>query len=110
MFFRTWEKQPFHISDHLLAGKLTSLCAMFNTGLEKWKSGTYITPEVLLCRSFLDSIYEDEYGKVEMQKHFVIVNLEDLVPYKIVANCFGRIWENDFDLKENESISNIEEL
>lgn len=110
VFFRRWDYSAYHISDHMLASDTESLRAMFRFGLENYNKRMYVTPEILLCRSFLESIYGSKYDRDEMKQHFLIADMETLKPYRVVANCFSKVWEDDFVPEQNESITSIDSL
>ena len=117
VFFRKWDYHPYHISDHMIIGLTSNISNMFNSA-----NSNYIdnydykgTVETLLGKSYIDfcenkildfSIYSAQY----MKNYYSILNLEKLKPYKIVANCFNKIWYDDFINDDNASISDISQI
>lgn len=121
IFFRRWDFLPFHISDHLLAGKKQNIKAMFGECLKAifedripsygegaLNSEKYVA-ESMLGRMYLET--KKNFGgdhKAMFKDNFGIIELAGLAPYKLQANCAGRVWHSKFD--DCDSITSMEEL
>lgn len=112
IFFRKWTHIPYHISDHLIAGKTDNLKLMFETALHRKKD--HPVAEIIFTRGYLEKKIPDIYKKYEdkkmMQEYFDILNLGNLQPYLLVANCFGKRFRNNFVPSHHASISNIKDI
>lgn len=120
VFFRKWNNHPFHMSDHLMAGLTCNLRLMFE---ESWD--TIRHPEILkrhfrfrnsaetiIGKSYLDAktgadLSPNDESKVIFKKHFAVIPMELLSPYKV---SFFRKSTNHFNPRKWNSISNINEL
>lgn len=112
IFFRKWAHIPYHISDHLIAGKTDNLKLMFDTALHRQKD--HPMAEVIFTRGYLEKKIPDLYKKYEdkkmMEEYFDILDLNNLKPYLLVANCFGKRFRNNFIPSEHGSISDIKNI
>lgn len=124
VFFRPWQFCHYHASDHIVAGTHSNLTEMFestkynfdNNKMYYIKNGEktpYWEPEIMLTRSYLKSksphLYEKIDGRILMDQHFEIVDIELLKPYKIKANIFKKGY-NSFIPERNYSISSIDKI
>lgn len=120
VFFRKWNKYPYHISDHILIGTTININTMFqaaarNSDLSNDIYIHYDIPEQALCKFYiedregvkLDNNYDN---KKYMIKYFDIISLDNHIPYKIVANIQNKIWYNNFIPESEYSISEITEI
>ena len=122
VWFRHWSFMKYHISDHLIAGKTENLKKMFSaskhnfdntllTYIKNKKPQVYWEPEIHITRSYLREVDKDDYelmdGRVLMAKHFSILKLPLMKPYKIIANLFNKTWTEDYIPEKNFSISDI---
>jgi hypothetical protein len=125
IWFRHWDFMNYHVSDHLMAGTTDNLKTMFfnskinmdRKALTHMVDGvphTYWEPEINLTRSYLMAKYKDEFfkrdGRELMIESFNILDLENLKPYKIVANVYNKNWTDNYIPEDNLSISNINQL
>jgi len=116
IFFRKWNESPYHISDHLIAGLTSNIFNMFNSAHFNYYSNLYEyndTVEVLLGKSYIDfcenTILDFNDSNIQyMKKYYSILNLEELKPYKVVANAFNKVWYNNFN--DDWSIFNISQI
>lgn len=129
IFFRKWDFLPFHVSDHLLAGGRQNIKTMFGECLKAIFEGriplydmeqneltvpianisnAYVA-ESMLGRMYLETKRDsDKDYKTLFKENFGIIQLSDLVPYKLQANYFGKVWYSKFD--DCNSILSMEEL
>jgi hypothetical protein len=131
IFFRAWQYAEYHISDHIMAGRLDNLMLMFSqskynfeTGkvnVSKWKKdGKFFkwvethAPEERITKSYLNAKepfrFEKIDGRILMKEHFDILDIDLLQPYKIRANLFKKEWKEGFVPERNFSISTIDQL
>jgi hypothetical protein len=125
IFFRHWSMYQYHISDHVIAGKLENIKFMFQAAKYAFdkklvfhvRDGVqypFWEPEIHLTRSFLMAKYPTNFneldGKQLMVDNFDILDLKPLEPYKIMCNLFKTYWVGDFTPEKNYSISKIEHL
>lgn len=100
IYFRFDKDEPFHPSDHIIAGKRDQLKrgfkrALFNSRAELQKK--YAFPERLICESFLESIWDHKAkcnisidikkSKELMKKYF------DIVPIRLLK---GFAWSSSY--------------
>jgi len=115
IFFRHWSFMEYHISDHIIAGTTKNLKLMFQSTKFNLENGlVYHTrdgqnfefwePEINLTRSYLMAKEPKRWGIVDgrqlMIDNFEIINLENLKPYKVVANVYNKIWYNNYIQKK----------
>jgi hypothetical protein len=89
---------------------------MFNSAHFNYYSNLYEyndTVEVLLGKSYIDfcenTILDFNDSNIQyMKKYYSILNLEELKPYKVVANAFSKVWYNNFN--DDWSIFNISQI
>ncbi|MEY4331766.1 MAG: WavE lipopolysaccharide synthesis [Bacteroidota bacterium] len=131
VFFRAWQYAEYHMSDHIIAGKTENLITLFRSAkynwennrlnISKWKTdgnfNGYIhthAPEERLTKSYLEAkegnSFESIDGRELMKKHFQILNINYLKPYKIKANLFKVEFRDNFIPEQNYSISTIDQL
>ena len=131
IFFRAWQYAEYHISDHIIAGTTENMMTMFgetkhnfDTGkvnISKWKIDgkfhkwvTTHAPEERITKSYLNIKepfrFEKVDGRILMQEHFNILDIDLLYPYKVRANLFKKEWNGGFIPERNFSISTIEQL
>jgi hypothetical protein len=125
IFFRHWSYMKFHISDHIIAGTRENLLLMFESTKQKVDGGDifhindgkihlFWEPEINLTRGYLMAVENDRFGFVDgrklMIKHFNILDISKLEPYRIVANIFNKIWTEGFIPEQNFSISDVRKL
>jgi hypothetical protein len=98
--------------------------ANFDTGrlnVSKWKEDgvfkKYVSshsPEERLTKSYLEAkegtSFESKDGRELMKKHFQILNINLLKPYKMKANLFKVEFRDNFIPEKNYSISDIDKL
>lgn len=131
VFFRAWQYCEYHMSDHIIAGTTENLITLFTTTkrnvelgrlniskmkvdgvFEKWVH-TH-APEERLTKSYLEAkegnLFELEDGRELMKKHFQILDIKKLRPYKIKANIFRVQFKDNFIPEQNFSISTIGQL
>jgi hypothetical protein len=121
IFFRKWEVIKYHISDHLIIGKTENLLKMFKTTYHKFNDANADKlykkepPESVLGKSYIEErelkkLTDDIDNTKLMIKYYDILDLDNYKPYKIVANCFKKVWIDNFIPEKELSISNIKEL
>jgi hypothetical protein len=131
VFFRAWQYCEYHMSDHLIAGTTENMIILFKRTKYNWESGRlnvskwkidgvfsrYInthSPEERLTKSYLEAKDPDgfvnEDGRVLMKKHFNILDIDLLKPYRIKANLFKVDFKDNFIPEQNFSISTIDQL
>lgn len=125
IFFRHWSMFKYHISDHIIAGKVENLKFMFSAAKYSFdnklifhvKDGvkhTFWEPEINLTKAYLMAKYPTNFfeldGKELMNIHFDILDLTQLTPYKVICNLFKTYWESNFIPERNYSISNMQQL
>jgi hypothetical protein len=125
VFFRHWSYMKFHISDHIIAGTKEKLLTMFESTKTKVDNGEifhivdgkihmFWEPEINLTRGYLMKVEPSKFGFIDgrklMIKHFDILDIELLEPYKIVANIFNKTWTSGFIPEMNYSISDVRKL
>lgn len=131
VFFRAWQYCEYHMSDHLIGGTTENMITLFtetkrNVELgrlniskmkvdgkfEKWVH-TH-APEERLTKSYLEAKegidFESYDGRELMKKHFQILDINKLKPYKIKANIFKVQFKDNFIPEQNFSISTIDQL
>jgi hypothetical protein len=125
IYFRHPRFWPFHGSDHLVAGTKENLLKMFTfknwheADLESTKivqESTYYNSHMVveqnLTINYLKQINKD-YSKTPLLSiflNFEILNLNDLMPYRITSNCYGQVFYNNFIPEHHRSISNIYQI
>ena len=131
IFFRAWQFAEYHISDHLISGTTDNMLILFKTtkanfdtgrlNVSKWKEDgvfkKYVSshsPEERLTKSYLEAkegiSFESKDGRELMKKHFQILNINLLKPYKMKANLFKVEFRDNFIPEKNYSISDIDKL
>jgi hypothetical protein len=125
VFFRHWSMYQYHISDHIIAGKLENIKFMFQAAKYAFDNKLvfhirdnvkypFWEPEIHLTRSFLMAKYPTNFheldGRQLMVDNFDILDLTNLKPYKIMCNLFKTFWIDDFTPERNYSISKIESI
>jgi hypothetical protein len=131
VFFRAWQYCEYHMSDHLIAGTTENMIILFKRTKYNWESGRlnvskwkidgvfsrYInthSPEERLTKSYLEAKDPDgfinEDGRSLMKKHFNILDIDLLKPYRIKANLFKVDFKDNFIPEQNFSISTIDQL
>lgn len=120
IFFRKWNYEnhhKYHISDHIIAGKTEDLLETFDSARQSFDDGKYFNVvESFLYKNYLKIKYNiplelnsEEHYDI-MKKNVKILDLKEFEPYKIVANCLGKTWINDFIPENENSISRINDL
>lgn len=123
IFFRKWNwpdygyYRKYHISDHIIAGKTKDLLETFENARQSFDEGKYFdVVESFIYKNYLKikyniplELHSEDHIHI-MKKSVKILNLKDYEPYKVIANCFGRIWINNFIPENENSISNINDL
>lgn len=118
IFFRRMNHYKYHISDHLMAGRTDYLLNMFKAAKTKYESTGMShdhCKEWGLTMAHMRNMGFEKFddlvaGKEEMKKRFGIVKIEDLKPYRVTANCYRRVFYDDFVPSEWQSIDNMEDL
>lgn len=125
IWFRHFSQWPFHISDHIIAGRTDNLKLMFSVTKHNLKNGLlyhikdgvrneFWEPEINLTRSYLMEKYPTSFhtndGVQMMIDNFDILNLDELKPYKVVANVYKKIWKDNYIPEQNYSLSKINQL
>jgi hypothetical protein len=131
VFFRAWQYCEYHMSDHLIAGTTENMITLFKRTKYNWESGRlnvskwkidgvfsrYInthSPEERLTKSYLEAKdaegFINEDGRILMKKHFNILDIDLLKPYRIKANLFKVDFKDSFIPEQNFSISTIDQL
>lgn len=125
IWFRHFKQWKYHISDHIIAGKTKNLKDMFKSAKVGYDSKSikhlvngemkpFYEPEMHLTNAYLRSKYGDKFdtndGIQMMVENFEILDLKPLVPYKVVANVYNRIWESNYTPEDNLSLSHINQL
>lgn len=131
VFFRAWQYCEYHMSDHIIAGTTENVKLLFERSKYNWDNGRlnvskwkqdgifkgYIhthAPEERLTKSYIEAkepdIFEKEDGRVLMKKHFSILDIQLLKPYKVKANLFKVEFKDNFIPEKNFSISHIDRL
>ena len=125
IWFRHFNQWPFHISDHIMAGKTENLKLMFKTTKYNLKNdllyhikdgvrNEFWEPEINLTRSYLMAKYPMDFGSRDgiqmMIDNFDIIDLDMLKPYKVVANVYKKIWKDNYIPEQNYSLSKITQL
>jgi hypothetical protein len=118
VFARHYGYMQWHISDHLIAGTLQNLRTMFLSTENQVKTVRFkseIAPEVILTKSYLKEKYGSDFEsrtdpRTVMRESFTIVDVNELKPYKVVANAFRKKWFNNFDNLENQSVTSIHNM
>jgi len=119
IFFRkmSYRNHRYHISDHLMAGKTDYLLNMFETAKLKYES----TMSHDYCKEWgltmahmwnmgFDKFNDLSLGKEEMKKMFGIIAMDELKPYRVTANCYRRVFHNDFIPSQWDSIEDMDDL
>ena len=74
----------------------------------------FYEPEMHLTNAYLREKYQNEFdsndGIQMMVDNFEIIDLENLKPYKVVANVYNKVWESNYIPEDNLSLSNINQL
>lgn len=125
IWFRHFNQWKFHISDHIIAGTTDNLKTMFNSSkigfdmmsikhMVNGEMKLFYEPEMHLTNAYLREKYQNEFdsndGIQMMVDNFEIINLENLKPYKVVANVYNKVWESNYIPEDNLSLSNINQL
>lgn len=125
IFFRHWSFMKYHISDHIIAGTKENLQLMFEETkfnienelvyhMVNGKPHRFWEPEINLTRSYLMAKEPKRWDKVDGRKlmvdNFEILDVQQLHPYKIVANIFKAEWTDGFVPERNFSISDVRRL
>lgn len=125
IFFRHFKQFKYHISDHIIAGKTNDIKFMFGAAkyafdnqllyhIKDGKKYTYWEPEINLTMGYLMAKYPNDFktkdGPQLMFENFEIIDLNELKPYKVVANAYKTFWYSDFTPEKNYSISNINQI
>lgn len=125
IWFRHFKQWKYHISDHIISGKTDNLKLMFESAkigfdnksirhLVDGEMKTFYEPEMHLTNAYLRKKYGSDFetndGIQMMIDNFEIINLENLKPYKVVANVYNKIWESNYIPEDNLSLSNINQL
>lgn len=115
VFFRKWKKYRWHISDHLIGGTKENLERMFFHALERYKNPYKIPPEVFLTQMYLQKKYGSDFEsrtnhEAIMRESFMIVDVNNLKPYKVVANGFKKTWYDEFDHIKRDSVKTMDEV
>jgi hypothetical protein len=125
VWFRHWSFMKFHISDHMIAGKLENVNMMFEktkfnidneliTHIVNGAPHRFWEPEINFTRSYLMEKEPNRFGKVDgrqlMVEHFDILDIKKMYPYRIVANVYKAQWTDEYVPELNYSISNIQML
>jgi hypothetical protein len=120
VFFRPWgwDKAYYHISDHMISGNTQLLFNLFRNSfitykdilLNQYKAKPEHAPEAILGNNFMKLIRGDVYSKEDFKQNILIADLNKLMPYKIVANCYNKVFYNDFIPSDHNSISDIQQL
>jgi len=117
VFFRRFSFIPYHISDHIIAGRTDYLKSMF----ERAKSTYEKTMRHDDCKEWgltkahmrnmgFELFGDHDLGKQEMKRLFKIVKIDDLKPYRITVNSHRRIFYDNFIPDQNNSIEDLEYL
>lgn len=119
VFFRkmSYCRHPYHISDHLMAGRTDHLLDMFKAAKVKYESTMSENDckewglTVAHMRNMGFEKFEDlNAGKEEMKKSFGIVKMKDLKPYRVTANCYRKVFYDNFVPNEWNSIESMDDL
>jgi hypothetical protein len=117
IFFRSFSVIPYHISDHLIAGRTDYLLKMFESAKLRYESTMHDSDskEWGLTKAHMRNMGFDNFenydlGKEEMRKMFNIIRMDELKPYRVTANCFGLISYDSFNPKDHNSIETMEDL
>lgn len=119
VFFKKWNRCSYHISDHLVAGRTENIRKMFEGAKEDYDMNLFdkvtFIPEQVITLAYLkrkEQVFD--FGNVDgpelMRKNFRILDLERMIPYKVVANCFQAVWYSNFIPECNDSISDVNNL
>jgi len=117
VFFRSFSHWPYHISDHMIAGRTDYLTSMFEESKIKYEKKMNhddakewgLTKAHLRNMGFFD--FENHLlGKEEMKKRFGIIKMNDLKPYRVTVNMFGKIFFDNFVPSEWGSIEEINNI
>lgn len=119
VFFKKWNDVTYHISDHLIAGTMENMKLMFEGAKNDYDRNLFdkvtFVPEQVLTLAYLKrKEWVNDFGDIDgpelMRKNFRILDLTRMIPYKIVANCFGMTWYSNFIPEYNGSITDIHDL
>jgi hypothetical protein len=121
IFFRKWKDIKYHISDHLLLGKTENLLMMYKTVYDKFNMVDdnffykKTAPEAVLGKTYIEmrektNLSDDDSNYQYMLNYYDILDLNNHIPYKVVANVMKKVWNSNF-IPENEgSISDMKDL
>jgi len=125
IYFRHWSMMQFHISDHIISGLTSEVKFMFGAAKYAWdnklityekdgKQEEWWEPEIMLTRAYLMAKYKEKFpnldGRELMVKHFEILTLENLKPYRVICNLWKTFWDSNFIPHNNYSLSKIEQM
>jgi hypothetical protein len=122
IFFRPFSFIPYHISDHLIAGRTDYLLKMFERAKSMYQMNKKECKEWGLTKSHMrnmgfESFENHDLGKKEMKKLFNIIPMDELKPYKVTVNSIwarhrqaSPFFYNNFMPKNFNSIERMEDL
>lgn len=111
VILKRWEVWPFHMGDHVLAGRTEEIKMMFERCLVKMLAGEMIYSNIhspplpcMLAKQYLEAKCQSPPTKEDFKKMFGIIPLEPLKYYKVSAG--HKVWYSNFQ----PSISCLEEI
>jgi hypothetical protein len=114
IFFRPWNwfNFQYHLSDHLMSCNTEVLYKTFNQSLQYYtiNSNTPKGPEVILGENYTQTKHNGKMSKELFKNSIYIHSLVPLKPYKVMYNGHNKIFYDNFNPKENNSIEDINEL
>lgn len=131
IYFNYFNVHPYHISDHLIAGKTKNLLTMFYSAYKKIEKYQFnenvLSCEQGLCRAYIESIEPEmieweevrdwnfllnslenhKNGREIMKKYFNIINIDEIKPYLVSVNVLNKKYYNEFKNSGPHSIEDI---
>lgn len=111
VFLKKWKAWPFHVSDHLIAGKTEIVKSMFQRCMINMKSGRQMDSgcwplpfQSMLAKGYLDFRKGLAASKEDFKEFFSVLPLEELRYYKISRN--KKHWYSNF----KPSVSSMDEI
>lgn len=111
VFLKKWDAWPFHLSDHVIAGKTEVVKSMFQRCIINMESGRQMDSgcwplpfQSILAKGYLDFRKGLAASKEDFKEFFSILPLDELRFYKISRN--NQNWYSNF----KPSVSSMDEI
>jgi len=117
VFFRSFDFWPYHISDHMMAGRTDYMRSMFSVAKLKYETTLshddckeWGLTKAHMANMGFEKFEDYELGKAEMKRLFDIADLNELKDYRITINSHGSKFYNNFVPSHWGSIEDIKSL